>query len=96
LKVERNCLIARQKIKTVRDMLRDLKEEDYFEVEHVVQYLRKQLWSDHVDDLVKRRVIDPHERRFYKANERLINSHDRFGKPSRGRRIPDQTAAAKA
>jgi predicted transcriptional regulator len=96
LKVERNSLIAGQKIKTVRDLLRDLAQCDYFRVEHVVPHLRKQLWSDHLDDLVKRGVIDPNERSFYKANERLINSHDRFRKAPIAKRIPDQTAAAQA
>jgi hypothetical protein len=96
LKVERNSLIAGQKIKTVRDMLRDLAHLDDFRVEHVVPYLRKQLWSDHVDDLVKRRITEPSERSFYRANERLINSHVRFGKARGAKRIPDQTAAAQA
>jgi hypothetical protein len=96
VKVDRNSLIAGQKIKTVRDMLRDLARGDYFRVEHVVSYLAKQLWSDHVDDLVKRGVIDPDERTFYRANERSINSSERFGKARGAKRIPDQTAAAHA
>jgi hypothetical protein len=95
LKVERDRLIAGQKIKTVRDMLRDLARSDYFRVDQVASYLRKQIWSDHVDDLVRGGVIEPTDRRFYKDNERMINS-DRFGNASLARKIPDQTAASQA
>jgi hypothetical protein len=93
LKVERDGFIAGQKIKTVCDMLRKLADGDYFKVEHVVGYLHKQLWSDHVDDLVKRIVIDPNMHSFYKANEDLINLRNHFGL-SVTKPIPDQTAAA--
>jgi predicted nucleotidyltransferase len=96
LKVERNSLIAGQKIKTVRDMLRDLSDRDYFTVEHVESHLYKRIWSDHVDELVRRGIIAPNQRSFYKANERVINSGKRFGKASGARRIPDQTTAAQA
>jgi hypothetical protein len=92
MKVERSSVIAGQKIKTVRDMLRDLARRDYFGVEHVVPYLRKQLWSDHVDDLLKRGIIAPNERSFYRANEGLNNLANASG----ARLIPDQTAAAQA
>src|SRR5258706_609839 len=92
MKLERNGLIAGQKIKTVRDMLRDLAPRHYFRVEHIVPYLHKELWSDHVDDLVKRGVIGPDLRSFYKADERSINSGDLRG----AKQIPDQTAAAQA
>jgi predicted nucleotidyltransferase len=93
LKVERNSLIAGQKIKTVRDMLRKLAGGDYFKVEDVVRYLRKRLLSDHVDDLVKRGTIDPDMRRFYKEDDDLTNLRSRFG-ASVIKPIPDQTAAA--
>jgi predicted transcriptional regulator len=95
LKVDRNCLIAGQRIKTVRDMLRDLSRFDCFGAEPIERHLRQQLWSDHVDDLVKRGFIDRKDRRFYKANERMINS-GRSRKSPVARRIPDQTAAAQA
>jgi predicted nucleotidyltransferase len=96
LKVERNSVIAGQKIKTVRDMLRDLASQSKFSVEDVAQYLHKQFWSDHIDDLVKRGIIGPHQRSFYKANERSINSDDPFVKFRGAKQIPDQTAAAQA
>jgi hypothetical protein len=51
LKFERNSVIAGQKIKTVRDMLRHLAPQfslGEFTLEDVVEYLHEQLWSDHV------------------------------------------------
>jgi predicted transcriptional regulator len=95
LKVDRNSLIAGQRIKTVPDMLRDLRRFDCFGAEPIEWRRREQLWSDHVDDLVKRGIIDRKDRRFYKANERTINS-GRSRKSPVARRIPDQTAAAQA
>jgi hypothetical protein len=89
LNAERDGFIAGQKITTARDMLRKLADGDYFKVDHVVGYLHKQLWSDHVDDLAKRGVIGPNVRRFYKANEDLINVRNHFGL-SVTKPIPDQ------
>src|SRR5215813_460430 len=98
LKVERDSLIAGQKIKTVRDMLNDLADRPDFGVEHLVWYLHKQLLSDHVDDLVKRGIVERYMSRFYKEHEdRVISLRDPLGKVRRDiKRIPDQTPAARA
>lgn len=92
MKIERNSVIAGQGIKTVRDLLRDLSRSDQFVLKTVTTFLHKRIWSDHVDDLVKRGIIEPDMRRYYTTNEKSINSR----KGSRSLRIPDQTAAARA
>ena len=73
MKTDRNCTIAGQPLKTVRAMLRELGRSDYFTVTSVEAFLHKQLWSDHVDVLVKQGIINPSMRRLYKMNGEWTN-----------------------
>ena len=43
----------------MRAMLRELGRGEYFTVSSVEAFLRKQLWSDHVNDLAKQGKISP-------------------------------------
>ena len=52
-------------------MLRELGRGDYFTVASVEAFLRKQLWSDHVNDLAKQGKISPDIRRLYKKRRRV-------------------------
>jgi hypothetical protein len=58
LKIERHEVIAGQKIKTVRDMLREMGGYSV-NVEFVVEYLQKQWWRDYIDELAKQGRIPP-------------------------------------
>jgi hypothetical protein len=79
-------------------MLRELGRSDYFTVASVEAFLRKQLWSDHVDDLAKQGKISRDMRRRYKKNGGWTNSsRNVHEKPLIGvNRIPDQATTARA
>jgi len=82
MKVERNAVIAGQKIKVVRDMLRDLGLYDSFSVSGVVEHLQKEWWRDHIDELIEQGRI-PRELR------------SAFRRDWRSRTMPDLTRPAK-
>jgi hypothetical protein len=93
LKTDRNSTIAGQPLKTVRAMLRELGRSDHFTVDSVEAFLRKQLWSDHVDDLAKQGKVSSDMRRLYKKSgwtNSSRNVHPLIGV----NRIPDQATAA--
>ena len=69
MKADRNSTIAGQPLKTVRAMLRELGRGDYFTVASVEAFLRKQLWTDHVNELTKQGKINPDVRHLYKKSE---------------------------
>ena len=96
MKADRNSTIAGQPLKTVRAMLRELGRGDYFTVASVEAFLRKQLWSDHVDDLAKQGKISPDMRRLYKKNGGRTNSSRNVRPLIGANRIPDQATAARA
>jgi hypothetical protein len=96
LKTDRNSTIAGQPLKTVRAMLRELGRGDYFTVASVETFLRKQLWSDHADNLAKQGKISPDMRRLYKKNGEWTNSSRNVYPLIGANRIPDQATAARA
>jgi hypothetical protein len=96
LKTDRNCTIAGQPLKTVRAMLRELGRSDYFTVTSVEAFLHKQLWSDHVDVLVKQGIISPNMRRLYKMNGKWTNPSRNIHPLIGTNRISDQATAARA
>ena len=77
-------------------MLRELGRNDYFTVDSIEAFLRKQLWSDHVDDLAKQGKVSSDMRRLYKTNGEWTtpshNVHPLIG----ANRFSDQTTAARA
>src|SRR6185369_9922695 len=75
-------------------MLRELGRGDYFTVASVEAFLRKQLWSDHVDDLAKLGKISPAVRHLYKTGGRT-NSSRNVTSLIGANRIPDQATAAR-
>ena len=79
----------------MRAMLRELGRGDYFTVASVEAFLRKQLWSDHVDDLAKLGKISPAVRYLYKKSKRT-NSSRNVTSLIGANRIPDQAIAARA
>jgi len=80
----------------VRAMLRELGRGDYFTVASVEAFLRKQLWSDHVNDLAKQGKISPDNRRLYKKTGGRTNSSRNVTSLIGENRIPDQAIAARA
>ena len=96
MKANRNGTIAGQPLKTVRAMLRELGRSDCFTVASVEAFLRKQLWSDHVDDLAKQGKISPDMRRLYKKNGEWTTSSHNVHPLIGANRIPDQATAALA
>ena len=96
LKPDRNSTIAGQPLKTVRAMLRELGRGDCFTVASVEAFLRKQLWSDHVDDLARRGKISPAVRHLYKKTGGRTNSSRNVTSLIGANRIPDQATAARA
>jgi len=96
LKADRNSTIAGQPLKTVRAMLRELGRGEYFTVSSVEAFLRKQLWSDHVNDLAKQGKISPDNRRLYKKTGGRTNSSRNVTSLIGENRIPDQAIAARA
>ena len=96
MKANPNCTIAGQPLKTVRAMLRELGRGDYFTVASVEAFLRKQLWSDHVNDLAKQGKISPDNRRLYKKTGGRTNSSRNVTSLIGANRIPDQAIAARA
>ena len=80
----------------MRAMLRELGRGDYFTVASVEAFLRKQLWSDHVDDLAKQGKISPDMRHLYKKNGGRTNSSRNVHPLIGANRIPDQATAARA
>ena len=77
-------------------MLRELGRSDDFTVTSVEEFLHKQLWSDHVDNLAKQGRISPDMRRLYKKNGEWINSSHNVRPLIGSNRIPDQATAARA
>src|SRR6476646_8146404 len=96
LKTDRNSTIAGQPLKTVRAMLPELGRGDYFTVASVETFLRKQLWSDHADNLAKQGKISPDMRRLYKKSGEWTNSSRNVYPLIGAYRIPDQATAARA
>ena len=96
LKPDRNSTIAGQPLKTVRAMLRELGRGDCFTVASVEAFLRKQLWSDHVDDLTKLGTIGPAVRHLYKTSGGRTNSSRNVTSLIGANGIPDQATAARA
>jgi hypothetical protein len=96
LKANHNSTIAGQPLKTVRAMLRELGRGDYFTVASVEAFLRKKLWSDHVDDLAKLGKISPNVRHLHKASGGRTNSSRNVTSLIGANRIPDQAIAARA
>ena len=80
----------------MRAMLRELGRGDYFTVSSVEAFLRKQLWSDHVDDLAKLGKISPAVRHLYKKTGGRTNSSRNVTSLIGANRIPDQATAARA
>ena len=77
-------------------MLRELGRGEYFTVSSVEAFLRKQLWSDHVNDLAKQGKISPDNRRLYKKTGGRTNSSRNVTSLIGENRIPDQAIAARA
>ena len=78
-------------------MLRELGRNDYFTVDSIEAFLRKQLWSDHVDDLAKQGKVSSDMRRLYKTNgEWTTNSSPNVHPLIGANRFSDQTTAARA
>ena len=96
MKADRNSTIAGQPLKTVRAMLRELGCGDHFTVSSVEAFLRKQLWSDHVDDLAKLGKISPAVRHLYKKTGGRTNSSRNVTSLIGANGIPDPATAARA
>ena len=96
MNTDRTSTIAGQPRKTLRALLRELGHSDYFTVDSVEAFLRKQLWSDHVNDLAKQGKISPDNRRLYKKTGGRTNSSRNVTSLIGENRIPDQAIAARA
>jgi hypothetical protein len=96
LKADRNSTIAGQPLKTVRAMLREFGRGDYFTIASVEAFLRKKLWSDHVDDLARRGTISPAVRLLYKKSGGRTNSSRNVTSLIGANGIPDPATAARA
>jgi hypothetical protein len=77
-------------------MLRELGHNDYFTVESVEAFLHKQLWSDHVDDVVKRGKVSSDMRRLYRKSGEWTNSSPNVHPLIGVNQISDQATAARA
>src|SRR4029078_3403085 len=77
-------------------MLLELGRGEYFTVSSVEAFLRKQLWSDHVNDLAKQGKISPDNRRLYKKTGGRTNSSPNVTSWMRENRMPNQAVPARA
>jgi predicted nucleotidyltransferase len=92
MKIDRNLIIGGLPIKALREIMKDLGRRSGFDVDTVSAILRKRLWHDHVDELVRSGTVREDSRAFWKQNG------ESFNRPGRReyKAMPDQTAAATA
>jgi predicted nucleotidyltransferase len=95
MKIDRGNLIAGQKLKVVREILRDLGRRDSFGTKAVQEHLQKQWWWNYIDELIDQGQIPKDARSIFRSGwEYLTKQKTIYGKIP-VRKMPDQSAAAK-
>ena len=95
MKIDRGNLIAGQKLKVVREILRDLGRRDSFSTKAVQEHLQKQWWWNYIDELIEHGQIPKDARSIFRSGwEYMTKQKTIYGKIP-VRKMPDQSVAAK-
>jgi predicted nucleotidyltransferase len=96
MKLEPDRLIAGQKPKVVRDILRDLGRSDCFYIEGVIEHLKKEWWRDYIDELIGEGRIPADARALFRRGWERTSQQDVMYGTIKVRKMPSQRRAAKA
>jgi predicted nucleotidyltransferase len=96
MKIDRGKLIAGQKLKVVREILRDLRHCDSFGTGAVLEHLQKQCCLDYIDELVEQGQLPKDLRSYFRRDwEGSLKQETIYG-GIRVRKMPNQLPKANA